>query len=54
MTLCYPEHKISLGGAIALKFCKDTCISLLGILDINEGETFETIGEEQKAIEDSH
>lgn len=50
----HPKRKISPGGAFALKLYKDTCISLLDILDIDEGEIFETTAEERKDIEDAH
>jgi hypothetical protein len=53
-TLRHPERKISPGGAITLKLYKDTCVGLLDMLDIDEGEIFETTAEERKAIEDSY
>jgi hypothetical protein len=53
-TLRHPERKISPAGGIALELYKDTCIGLLDMLNVEEGEIFETTAEERKAIEDSH
>ena len=53
-TLRHPERKISPAGGIALELYKETCISLLDMLDIDEGEIFEATAEERKAVEDSH
>jgi len=53
-TLRHPERKISPAGGIALQLYKDTCIGLLDMLDVEEGEIFETTAEERKAVEDSH
>jgi hypothetical protein len=53
-TLRHPERKISPAGGIALQLYKDTCIGLLDMLDVEEGEIFETIAEERKAVENSY
>jgi hypothetical protein len=53
-TLRHPERKISPAGGIALELYKDTCVGLLDMLDVEEGEIFETTAEERKSVEDSH
>jgi hypothetical protein len=53
-TLRHPERKVSPAGGIALELYKDTCVSLLDMLDVDEWEIFETTAEERKAVEDSH
>ncbi|KAG0650530.1 hypothetical protein D0Z07_3420 [Hyphodiscus hymeniophilus] len=52
-TLRHAERKVSPAGGIALTLYKDTCVDLLDILDVEEGEIFEATPEERKAIEDS-
>ena len=37
-TLRHPERKLLPAGGIALQLYKDTCIGLLDILDVEEGE----------------
>ncbi|KAE8454289.1 hypothetical protein EG329_005214 [Mollisiaceae sp. DMI_Dod_QoI] len=53
-TLRHPHRKISPAGGIALQLYKDTCVNLLDLLDVDEGEVLEKPTEERKAIEDSH
>jgi hypothetical protein len=52
-----PRHSkrtISPAGGLALKLYKETCIGLLQMLDVEEGEIFEESAAEREVIADSH
>jgi hypothetical protein len=54
VTLRNPQRKLSPAGALAIQMYKDSCMDLLKILDVEEGEVFETSIEERKEVEQRH
>jgi hypothetical protein len=54
ITLRNTQRKLCPAGTRALQTYKDSCISLLKLLDVEEGEIFETPHEERKQVEECH